>query len=151
MNQPNWRSNALALATVVLLGVWASDAAALALGRVNVQSALGEPLRADIEIVDINADEAASLRTTLASPEAFRAAGLEYNSALTGIEITLKRHPDGRYFLQLSSERAMNDPFVDLILEPSGPPGGSYATTRCCSTRRTCARAQPPLRRRSRP
>ncbi|MEO8655232.1 MAG: FimV/HubP family polar landmark protein, partial [Ramlibacter sp.] len=117
MNQPNWRNNALALAAAVLLGVWTSDAAALALGRVNVQSALGEPLRADIEIVDINADEAASLRTTLASPEAFRAAGLEYNPALSGIEITLKRHPNGRYFLQLSSQRPMNDPFVDLILE----------------------------------
>ena len=117
MNQPKWRTTALALATAVLLGVWASDAAALALGRVNVQSALGEPLRADIEIVDINAEEVASIRATLASPEAFRAAGLEYNPALTGIEITLKRHPDGRYFLQLSSQRPMNDPFVDLILE----------------------------------
>ncbi|HMA09143.1 MAG TPA: FimV/HubP family polar landmark protein, partial [Ramlibacter sp.] len=117
MNQPNWRSNALALAAAVLLGAWASDAAALALGRVNVQSALGEPLRADIEIVDINADEAASLRTAVASPEAFRAAGLEYSPALTGIEVTLKRRPDGRYFLQLSSQRPINDPFVDLILE----------------------------------
>jgi pilus assembly protein FimV len=117
MNQPKWRTTTLALATVVLLGVWASDAAALALGRVNVQSALGEPLRADIEIVEINADEAGSLRTTLASPEAFRAAGLEYNPALSGIEISLQRRPDGRYFLQLSSQRPMNDPFVDLILE----------------------------------
>src|SRR5512140_3829407 len=117
MNQPNWRSNALALAAAVLLGAWASDAAALALGRVNVQSALGEPLRADIEIVDINADEASSLRTAVASPEAFRAAGLEYSPALTGIEVTLKRRPDGRYFLQLSSQRPINEPFVDLILE----------------------------------
>ena len=117
MNQPKWRTTALALATAVLLGVWASDAAALALGRVNVQSALGEPLRADIEIVDINAEEVASLRATLASPEAFRAAGLEYNPALTGIEISLKRRSDGRYFLQLSSQRPINDPFVDLILE----------------------------------
>jgi pilus assembly protein FimV len=117
MNQPTWRTTALALATATLLGLWASDAAALALGRVNVQSALGEPLRADIEIVEINADEAASLRTRLASPEAFRAAGLEYNPALSGIEITLQRRPDGRYFLLLSSQRPINDPFVDLILE----------------------------------
>jgi pilus assembly protein FimV len=117
MNQPNWRSTVLALATAVLLGVWASDAAALALGRVTVQSALGEPLRADIDIVEINAEEVASLRATVASPEAFRAAGLEYSPLLASIEITLQRRPDGRYFLQLSSQRSINDPFVDLILE----------------------------------
>ena len=117
MNQPNWRSTALALATAVLLGVWASDAAALALGRVTVQSALGEPLRADIEIVEINAEEVATLRATVASPEAFRAAGLEYSPSLANIEITLQRRPDGRHFLQLSSQRPVNDPFIDLILE----------------------------------
>ena len=117
MNQPNWRSTALALATAVLLGVWASDAAALALGRLAVQSALGEPLRADIEIVEINAEEVATLRATVASPEAFRAAGLEYSPSLANIEITLQRRPDGRHFLQLSSQRPVNDPFIDLILE----------------------------------
>ena len=117
MNQPKWRSTALALATAVLLGAWASDAAALALGRVTVQSALGEPLRADIEIVEINAEEAATLRATVASPEAFRAAGLDYSPALANVEITLQRRPDGRHFLQLSSQRPVNDPFIDLILE----------------------------------
>jgi pilus assembly protein FimV len=117
MNQPNWRSTALALATAMLLGVWASDAAALALGRITVQSALGEPLRADIDIVEINAEEVATLRATVASPEAFRAAGLEYSPLLANIEITLQRRPDGRYFFQLSSQRPINDPFVDLLLE----------------------------------
>lgn len=117
MNQPNWRSTALALATAVLLGVWASDAAALALGRVTVQSALGEPLRADIDIVEINAEEVATLRATVASPDAFRAAGLEYSPSLANIEITLQRRPDGRYFFQLTSQRPVNDPFVDLLLE----------------------------------
>ena len=32
-------------------------------------------------------------------------------------QITLQRRPDGRHFLQLSSQRPVNDPFVDLILE----------------------------------
>ena len=89
----------------------ASDAHALALGRITVQSALGEPLRAEIDIPEINAEELASLRTTVASPDAFRAAGLEYNPALTGIQITLERRRDGRHFLRLSSQRPVNDPF----------------------------------------
>ena len=77
MEKPHWRATALAIATAVLLGISASDASALALGRVTVQSGLGEPLRADIEIPEINAEELSSLRATVASPDAFRAAGFD--------------------------------------------------------------------------
>ncbi len=49
MEKPHRRATALAIAAAVVLGVSASDAQALALGRVTVQSSLGEPLRADIE------------------------------------------------------------------------------------------------------
>ena len=96
MEKPKWRATALAVATAVLLGISASDAHALALGRITVQSALGEPLHAVIDIPEINAEELASLRTSVAGPDAFRAAGLEYNPALSGIKITLERRPDGR-------------------------------------------------------
>jgi pilus assembly protein FimV len=99
------------------------DAHALALGRVIVQSALGEPLRAEIDIPEINADEAASLRTVIASPEAFKAAGLEYSAIMPTLQISLQRRADGRSFLRLTSDRAMNDPFVDLILEASWSSG----------------------------
>jgi pilus assembly protein FimV len=123
MEKPQWRGTVLALATAVLLGVPASDANALALGRVTVQSALGEPLRADIEIPEITAEELASLRTVIASPEAFRAAGFDYNAAMANIQITLQRRPDGHHFLRLSSQRPINDPFIDLILEANWASG----------------------------
>jgi pilus assembly protein FimV len=93
------------------------------LGTVTVQSALGEPLRAEIDVPEINADELASLRAGVATPDAFRAAGLEYNAALSGIRITLERRANGRYFLRLSSDRAVTDPFLDLILETTWASG----------------------------
>ncbi len=74
-----WRKTAIAAATAAIFGLLGSNAAALSLGRITVQSALGEPLRAEIDIPSINAEEAASLQTVIASPEAFRAAGLEPN------------------------------------------------------------------------
>jgi pilus assembly protein FimV len=123
MEKPQWRATALAIATAVLLGISASDAHALALGRVTVQSALGEPLHAEIDIPEANAEELASLRTAVASPDAFRAAGLEYNPALSGIKITLERRPDGRLFLRLSSPRPINEPFGDRILETNWSSG----------------------------
>lgn len=118
-----WQVSAVAIAAATVLGFWAPNAAALSLGRITVQSALGEPLRAEIDLPDINASEAESLRTGAASPDAFRAAGLEYNPALIGMRIVLQRRPDGRMFLQLSSDRPVNDPFMDLILEATWSSG----------------------------
>lgn len=106
-----------ALAIAALLSLWGTPAAALSLGRITVQSALGEPLKAEIDILDINADEASSLVTRVAPPEAFQAAGLDYNPALGGLTASLQRRPDGRAYLRLRSDRAVGEPFVDMILE----------------------------------
>ncbi len=118
MTQPvRWRMGAVAAAMAVLGSIATLPAHALGLGRVTVQSALGEPLRAEIEIVEISADEAASLRASVANADAFKAAGLEYTAAVANVQISLQRRTDGRSFLRLSSDRPVNEPFVDLILE----------------------------------
>jgi pilus assembly protein FimV len=118
MNQPvRWRMGAVAAAMAVLGSIATLPANALGLGRVVVQSALGEPLRAEIEIVEISADEAASLRASVANADAFKAAGLEYTAAVANVQISLQRRADGRSFLRLSSDRPVSEPFVDLILE----------------------------------
>jgi pilus assembly protein FimV len=114
---PQWRATAVSFAAAALLSLAATNAFSLALGRVTVQSALGEPLRAEVEVPEINADEAATLRAAVAAPDSFKAAGLEYNPALSGLSITLLRRPDGKMYLRVTSDRPISDPFVDLILE----------------------------------
>ncbi len=118
-----WRKTAVASLVVALFGLPASSAFALALGRITVQSALGEPLRAEIDIPEINADEAASLKPALAAPGAFKAAGLEYNPALAGVQISLQRRADGRAYIRLVSDRVVSEPFVDLIVQASWASG----------------------------
>ncbi|MGA8516245.1 MAG: FimV/HubP family polar landmark protein [Burkholderiaceae bacterium] len=118
-----WRTPVAAAALLLSMGLASLDAYALALGRVNVQSALGEPLRAEIDVPDINADEAASLKAAVAGPDAFKAAGLEYSAALNNVQISLQKRPDGRSYLRLSSDRPITEPFVDLILEASWASG----------------------------
>jgi pilus assembly protein FimV len=116
-NRGRWRIGALASA-IALLGSLASlEAHALALGRITVQSALGESLRAEIDISDLNAEEASSLRIGVAAAEVFKTAGLEYTAAAAGLDVKLQRRADGRSYLRLSSNRAITEPFVDLILE----------------------------------
>lgn len=118
-----WQKTAVAAAAIALLGLSSTGAYALSLGRLTVQSALGEPLRAEIEVPDITVEEAASLKAGVAQPEAFTAAGLEYSPALTSLQASLQRRPDGRAYLRLSSDRTVNDPFVDLILEATWASG----------------------------
>lgn len=118
-----WQKHTLAVATALAMGLCASQALALSLGRISVLSTLGTPLLAEVEILDINPDEADSLKATAASPEAFKAAGLEFNPALTGLRVSLEKRPDGRSYLRLRSDRSINDPFVDLMLDASWASG----------------------------
>jgi pilus assembly protein FimV len=95
------------------------DAQALGLGRLNVQSALGETLRAEIDVTSLTPEEASNLKVRIAPPESYRAAGVDYNPVLPNTQAVLQRHPDGRAYLRLTSDRPVQEPFVDVILEIS--------------------------------
>jgi pilus assembly protein FimV len=118
-----WQKTAIAAAAIALLGFTSTGASALSLGRLTVLSALGEPLRAEIDVPEINAEEAASLRASVASPATFVAAGLDYNPAMSGLQTSLQRRADGRAYIRLTSDRSINDPFVDMILEATWSSG----------------------------
>lgn len=107
----------MALAVAAAFGATGTPALALGLGRISVLSALGEPLRAEIEVVDVSADEATTLRASIAESNAFQAAGVEFNQALVGATVNLERRPDGRYMLRLAGQRVVTDPFVDLLVD----------------------------------
>lgn len=116
-NMHRWKFSVLAAAAVASAGFYAGDASALALGRITVQSALGEPLRAEIDLPQITPAEAETLRATTATPEVFRAQGMEYTPAINNLQIQLQRRPDGTAVLRLTSDRPVNDPFLDLVLD----------------------------------
>jgi pilus assembly protein FimV len=107
----------LALAAAAALGATTLEAQALGLGRLNVQSALGEALRAEIDITTLTPEEASTLSVRVAGPEAYRAAGVDYNSVLSGTQAVLARRADGRAYLRVQSDRVVQEPFLDVILE----------------------------------
>ena len=120
---PTWQTPVLTAVAASVLCLFSADANALALGRLSVQSALGEPLRAEIDIPEINGEEAASLRIEVAPAAAFRSSGFEYNPVVSGVQVTLQRRPDGRYFARLVGDRTVNDPFVDIVLQANWTSG----------------------------
>ena len=112
-----WRKGVLASAALLTMLSVTLDAHALALGAISVRSFLGEPLRAEIEVPQISSEEAASFQATVASPEAFRAAGIEFTPALSGARVSLHRRPNGQAYLRLTGERPINEPFVGVVIE----------------------------------
>jgi len=138
-----WKYSALAAAALASVVFYAPDASALALGPVTVQSALGEPLRAEISLPSITPAEAESLKVTTAGPETFRAQGMEYSSAVNQVRMLLQRRPDGTSVLRLSSDSPVNEPFVDLIID------ATWATGRI--TRSYTMLFDPPAMRRPAP
>jgi pilus assembly protein FimV len=104
----------VALAASCLL---AGPAWSLGLGRLTVQSALGESLRAEIDVTSISPEEASTLQLRVAGPEVYRTAGIDYNAVLPSAQVALVRRNDGRSVLRVTSDRAVVEPFLDVILE----------------------------------
>jgi pilus assembly protein FimV len=95
----------------------ALNASGLGLGRLSVQSGLGETLKAEIEVTSLTPEESSNLKVRVAPPESYRAAGVDYNAVLPATQVAVQRRADGRTFLRITSNRAVQEPFVDVILE----------------------------------
>jgi len=137
-----WALTGVAAATLWLA---ASNAYALGLGRLSVQSALGEALRAEIDVTSLTPEEAGTLRVRVATPEAYRAAGVEYNPVLPATNVELQRRADGRPYLRVTSDRAVQEPFVDVILEISWASGRLVREYTMLFDPPTVARAPAPV------
>nr|WP_276554029.1 FimV/HubP family polar landmark protein [Cupriavidus gilardii] len=123
-----------------------SRAEAASLGSLQVRSAQGQPLQAEIELRDVAAGEAEGLTLALASPQAYAAAGLTYPAGAAGLQIQLARNADGRHVALLRSAQPIGENFIDLLLELRGPGGaaGAAGTTATTTRAYTVLLAAPP-------
>ncbi|MEI7455979.1 MAG: FimV/HubP family polar landmark protein [Nitrosomonadales bacterium] len=95
---------------------------AVGLGGINVVSALGQPLKAEIELVAVSGADKPSLVARLASPDAYKGAGLEYPFGVK-YSFEVGSRANGDPYLKLNSNREINDPFVSLLVELSWSSG----------------------------
>ena len=116
------RTSVLAVASCLALSGIPHAAHAAGLGKIVVLSALGQPLRAEIE-VSATREELADMKAQLASPDAFKQAGLDYATTLLSIRFSMDKRANGQSVIRLSSDKPINDPFVDILLELNWPAG----------------------------
>ena len=110
-----WGRKALQVALVSSILV-VSNAHATGFGRITVQSALGQPLRAEIELTAPTKEEMASLSPKLASMEAFKKAGIEFHPALLSLRFMVEPKGAG-YVIRVTSTQAINEPFLEFLVE----------------------------------
>ncbi|WP_189836633.1 FimV/HubP family polar landmark protein [Sulfuriferula sp. AH1] len=87
------------------------------LGKLSINSALGQPLNAEIEVIAADPTELSHLQARMASAEAFRNANIEMNNALSGVKFVVDKKADGHTVLKVTSNQPINDPFVDMLIE----------------------------------
>jgi len=98
-----------------------SSALALGAGPINVFSGLGQPLRAEVPL-SATPQELQSLSARIASPEAFRQADLQYAPVLSQVRVSVERS-GSQPVLRITSNRPVNEPFLNLLLEFSWDAG----------------------------
>lgn len=112
----------VSLLVIVLMLPWAAIQAA-GLGKLTLNSALGQPLAAEIEIVTTSSDDVASLKASVATREAFAQAGINYESVLSAVKASVELRSNGNPYIKLTSPQAVNDPFLMILMELSWSSG----------------------------
>lgn len=117
------RKHLKATVIAVAIAVLPLASHAAGLGRITVLSVLGQPLKAELEVT-ANRDETPSLVAKVAAPEAFRQAGIEYSQALSTLRFSRDvKERGGRRYLEVTSDRPLNEPFIDMLVELSWASG----------------------------
>lgn len=105
--------------TLLAIGLSLTSISVLAagLGQLNVSSAIGEPLSAEVELLSVTAAEKSSLKAQIAPASAYAAQGITRPASHSDIKIRISKDSRGKNVLKLSSNQPMSEPFLDMLLE----------------------------------
>src|SRR5215831_5093317 len=93
------------------------SALALGLGRLTVDSGLGQPLSARVELTAVQKDELDSLTAKVADQAVYRDNNVQYPAVLTRARVSVEQGSNNVPYLRVSTTQAVNEPFLDLIVE----------------------------------
>jgi pilus assembly protein FimV len=107
------------ITAVLLWFLTTSQAVALGLGDIEVQSALNEPFRAVIKLLSATDEELEKLKVSIATPEAFSQAGIPRPHLLTSLQFRVERAEGGGAVIRATTLDPVQEPFLEFLLEVS--------------------------------
>ncbi len=116
--------NAARMALAACTAAASVPVSALGLGEIQMRSFLNEPLQAEVELLDTRELTVDDIRIRLAGGEDFDRLGVERSYFLTSIQFEVRVDPGtGRGVIRLSTQEAVLEPYLDLIIEARWPSG----------------------------
>jgi pilus assembly protein FimV len=116
---------ALALGSSQVMAQGSGQAGALDLGQIQVKSALGQPLLAEIPLHSSHPAELRNLKVQLASGEDFARAGIAGGRTTLPLDFKIVDLGNGNQVIRITSSTAVDDPYLDLLLQVDGAAGKS--------------------------
>lgn len=107
----------------VFLAVVSPMAAALGLGEIKLNSALNQPLNAEIQLLHVRDLTASEIRVAIASPEEFTRAGVDRNFFVTDLKFTLDLNAPSGPVVRVTSNGPVREPFLNFIVSARWPSG----------------------------
>ncbi|HKJ22368.1 MAG TPA: FimV/HubP family polar landmark protein, partial [Gammaproteobacteria bacterium] len=107
----------LFIVLVSLMTISPITAYALGFGNIKLNSALNEPLNADISLLSATPQDVAGLTVKLAGHDAFANAGIDRTAVLNELKFTLKSRAKGGYYIHVTSRQPIREPYLDFLLE----------------------------------
>lgn len=90
---------------------------AAGLGKLNVMSGLGEPLKADIELISVTPADLSNITAAIASEEAYTTQGIEKPASHSTIKVEVGKNASGAPILKLKSNQPITEPFLDMLIQ----------------------------------
>ncbi len=118
-------NRSLKLSMLVALALGSSQLLALDLGQVQVKSALGQPLLAEIPLHPANPAELTGLTVKLASNEQFARAGIVGGRPQIPLHFSVANATGEHPVIRITSSVPVDDPYLDLLIEVDGEAGPS--------------------------
>ena len=113
----------LQLSLAIALALGATNAFALGLGAIQVQSGLNQPLLAEIPIIQSSPGEAEGLIVQLASTEDFERVGMNRATIGVPVDFSLGKNARGEPVIKVTSKEIVREPFIGMLLEANWPKG----------------------------
>lgn len=113
----------LALSLAVAGALSATQANALGLGAIQVNSALNEPLKAEIKLLQVRDLSPLQIQPRMADIDEFSLAGISKSRFLSDVKFDVKVLPDGTGVISLNSSTPIKEPFLNFLVEVNWPSG----------------------------
>lgn len=117
------RSRAHLVAIGAALSLLAAHAWGLGLGEIELNSALNEKLKAEIELLDASGMQPDEIRVSLASIEDFERVGVERFFFLTDLRFEVASGSSAGMKINLTSTKPITEPYLNFIVEVLWPNG----------------------------